>query len=107
MTAVKEGDFYSLNGSKRFVSNAGNPMIIYAIESYSNKPTTFIIDHEYSFSDPWDKMGYRGGRCWMSTLKCKSTDAKHFRQDNTANNLGIDDGAARMRLTYHCIWLGL
>lgn len=64
--AVKEGDYYILNGTKRFISNADfpGPMVVFAIDSDNGKPTAFIIDkfcEGYSVSEPWDKIGYRGG----------------------------------------------
>lgn len=65
-TAVKEGEHYILNGTKRFISNAGypGPMVVFAIDSESNKPTAFIVDKlcpGYSLSEPWHKLGYHGG----------------------------------------------
>ncbi len=65
-TAVKDGDSYILNGTKRFISNATypGPLVVFAIESESGKPTGFIVDKEspgYSVSEPWDKLGWHGG----------------------------------------------
>lgn len=65
-TAVKDGDYYVLNGTKRFISNASypGPLVIFAIESESGKPTGFIVDKlcpGYSVSKPWDKLGWHGG----------------------------------------------
>lgn len=65
-TAVKEGDHFIINGTKRFISNAGypGPLVVFAIESESNKPTAFIVDKlcpGYSVSEPWHKLGYHGG----------------------------------------------
>lgn len=66
-TAVtKEGDHYILNGTKRFISNAGyeGPMVVIAKESDTGQVSAFIIDkftEGYSLSEPWDKIGVHGG----------------------------------------------
>ncbi|MDR1160532.1 MAG: acyl-CoA dehydrogenase family protein [Syntrophomonadaceae bacterium] len=64
-TAVKDGDGFIINGTKRFISNAvyDGPMVIFAKDAISGKPTAFIIDkftQGYSISEPWHKMGTRG-----------------------------------------------
>ncbi len=65
-TAVKDGDSYIINGTKRFISNASypGPIVIFAKDSESGKPTAFIIDkfcEGYSISEPWHKTGMHGG----------------------------------------------
>lgn len=65
-TAVKDGDSYVINGSKRFITNASypGPMVLFANDSESGKPTAFIVDKfcdGYSLSQPWEKIGYHGG----------------------------------------------
>jgi len=65
-TAVKDGDFYVISGTKRFISNANfpGPCIIFARESESGEITAFIVDkwcEGYSISEPWHKIGLRGG----------------------------------------------
>lgn len=65
-TAVKDGDHYIINGTKRFISNANWPgaIILFARDDESGKPSGFIIDkgcEGYSISEPWDKMGMHGG----------------------------------------------
>jgi alkylation response protein AidB-like acyl-CoA dehydrogenase len=65
-TASKEGDHYIINGTKRFISNAGykGPMVVIAREAESGKASAFIIDkfsEGYSLSEPWDKIGAHGG----------------------------------------------
>ena len=65
-TAVKDGDYYILNGTKRFISNANfpGPIIIFARDSESGKPSGLIVDkwcEGYSISEPWDKIGMHGG----------------------------------------------
>ncbi len=65
-TAVKDGDHYIINGTKRFISNANWPgaMILFATDDESGRPSGFIVDKNcegYSISEPWDKMGMHGG----------------------------------------------
>lgn len=65
-TAVREGDFYILNGTKRFISNANypGPIVIFAREMESGEVTAFIVEkwtEGYSISEPWEKVGHRGG----------------------------------------------
>ncbi len=64
--AVKEGDHYIINGTKRFITNANypGPMVLFATDSESGKPTAFIVEkfcEGYSVSEPWEKIGYHGG----------------------------------------------
>lgn len=64
--AVKQNGHYIINGTKRFISNAAfpGPMVVFAVDSESGKPTAFIVDKfcpGYSISEPWQKMGYHGG----------------------------------------------
>jgi alkylation response protein AidB-like acyl-CoA dehydrogenase len=66
-TAVKDGDSYILNGTKRFITNSNleGPAIIFARESQSGEVTAFIVDkfaEGYSVSDPWHKIGWHGGQ---------------------------------------------
>lgn len=72
--AIKDGDHYILNGTKRFISNADypGPMVVFAADDVSGKPTAFIIDkfcEGYSISEPWHKIGYRGGNLLDVYLK--------------------------------------
>lgn len=65
-TAVRDGDFYIINGTKRFITNSSYPgaMVVFAKDSENGKPTAFIIDkfcEGYSVSEPWKKVGWRGG----------------------------------------------
>lgn len=64
--AVRQGDSFILNGTKRFISNASypGPLIIFALESESGKPTGFIVEKNcpgYAVSKPWHKLGWHGG----------------------------------------------
>ncbi|HNX28058.1 MAG TPA: acyl-CoA dehydrogenase family protein [Syntrophomonadaceae bacterium] len=73
-TAVREGDYYILNGTKRFISNAGfpGPIIIFAKETASGKVTAFLVDkfcEGYSISEPWEKIGMHGGQLLDVYLK--------------------------------------
>ncbi len=65
-TAVKDGDSYILNGTKRFISAADlpGPIVIFAKDDETNLPTGFIVEKfcpGYSISEPWHKIGMRGG----------------------------------------------
>ncbi len=65
-TATREGDYFILNGTKRFISNAGfpGPIVFFAKETESGKVTGFIVDkfcEGYSISEPWEKIGMHGG----------------------------------------------
>lgn len=65
-TARKEGDYYIINGTKRFITNAGypGPIVIFAKEEESGKVTGFIVEkfcEGYSISEPWEKIGMHGG----------------------------------------------
>lgn len=65
-TVSREGDYYILNGTKRFISNAAynGPMVVVAKEAETGKATAFIIDkfcEGYSVSEPWEKIGAHGG----------------------------------------------
>ncbi len=65
-TATKDGDFYIINGTKRFITNSGykGPLVVVAKESETGVATAFIIEKHcegYSLSEPWDKIGMHGG----------------------------------------------
>ena len=65
--AVKDGDTYILNGTKRFISAAdlSGPIVIFAVDDETHFPTGFIVDKfcpGYSISEPWHKIGMRGGQ---------------------------------------------
>ncbi|MEN6390830.1 MAG: acyl-CoA dehydrogenase family protein [Syntrophomonas sp.] len=64
-TAVQDGDYYTINGTKRFISNGNfeGPMVLFALDVQSGRPTAFIVDkfcHGYSISEPWNKIGTHG-----------------------------------------------
>ena len=64
-TAVRDGDYFVLNGTKRFITNAvyKGPMVVFAKDAVSGKPTAFIVDKfcpGYTVSEPWSKIGTRG-----------------------------------------------
>lgn len=73
-TATKDGDFYVINGTKRFISspNLPGPMVVFARESESQEVTAFLIDkfcEGYSISEPWNKIGYHGSHLCDIYLK--------------------------------------
>lgn len=64
-TAVRKGDYYVLNGTKRFITNSGynGPMTVFAKEGDDGGCTAFILDkfcEGYSLSSPWAKVGLHG-----------------------------------------------
>ena len=66
-TAAKDGDFYIINGTKRFISNPlqPGPMVVFARDDQSGDVSAFIVDkfcEGYSVSEPWHKTGYRGSK---------------------------------------------
>ncbi len=82
-TAVKDGDHYIINGTKRFISNANWPgaIILFATDNESGKPSGFIIDkgcEGYSISEPWDKMGMHGGMLLDVYLKDVKVPAENL-----------------------------
>ncbi len=65
-TAVKDGDGYIINGTKRFISNGSyeGPILVFAKDSESGRPTGYIVDKfcpGYTVSEPWEKLGWHGG----------------------------------------------
>lgn len=65
-TAVRGGDHFVLNGTKRFITNASykGPLVLFAIEAESGQPTAFVVEKHcpgYSVSKPWSKLGWHGG----------------------------------------------
>jgi len=64
-TAKKEGEYYIINGVKRFITNAAyeGPLLMFARDSETNSITAFIVDkmcEGYSISSPWDTVGMKG-----------------------------------------------
>jgi len=64
-TAVKNGDHYILNGTKRFITNPNyeGPMVCFAREMETKEVTAFIVDkfsEGYSISEQWHKQGWHG-----------------------------------------------
>ena len=73
-TAVKDGDHYIINGTKRFISNANWPgvIVVFAVDDQTNKPSGFLVEKwcdGYSISEPWDKIGMHGGQLLDVYLK--------------------------------------
>lgn len=64
-TAEKDGEYYILNGTKRFITNAAyeGPILLFARDSVSNNITAFVFDklcEGYSISTPWETVGMKG-----------------------------------------------
>lgn len=64
-TAKKDGDYYILNGTKRFITNASyeGPILLFARDSETQNITAFVFDkflEGYSISTPWDVVGMKG-----------------------------------------------
>jgi isovaleryl-CoA dehydrogenase len=68
-TATRDGDFYVLNGSKMWITNApeADTSIVYAVTgsdpTKSNKLSAFIVERDfagYSIAQKLDKLGMRG-----------------------------------------------
>ncbi len=73
-TAVQDGDYYVINGTKRFISAADldGPIVVFAKDNETDRPTAFIVDKNcpgYSVSEPWRKIGNRGGNLLDVYLK--------------------------------------
>ncbi len=66
-TAKREGDYYILNGTKRFITNSAYPgfMGVVVREVESGQLTTFMVDKTlpgYTVSEPWEKIAMNGGQ---------------------------------------------
>lgn len=64
-TGKKEGDYFIVNGVKRFISNASyeGPMVVFVKDTETEECTALIMDkfcEGYSISTPWDKIGLKG-----------------------------------------------
>ncbi len=64
-TARKEGEYYYINGVKRFITNAAyeGPILLFARDSETNGVTAFLVDklgEGYSLSNPWETVGMTG-----------------------------------------------
>lgn len=81
--AVKDGDDYFLNGTKRFISAAEmpGPIVIFANDDETAKTTAFIAEKHcpgYTVSEPWHKIGMRGGQMLDVYLKDVRVPAKNI-----------------------------
>ena len=71
-TAVKQGDKYILNGTKRFISNANWPgtILVFAIDSVTNKPTALWLisgAKGIQYPSPGIRSACMEECCWMFT----------------------------------------
>lgn len=72
--ATREGDYYVINGVKRFITNAGyeGPMVIFCKDSDTGDCSAYILDkfnEGYSLSKPWEKIGAHGSPVFDVYLK--------------------------------------
>ncbi|MGE5396746.1 MAG: acyl-CoA dehydrogenase family protein [Chitinophagales bacterium] len=72
--AVRDGDTFVINGTKRFISAADvdGPIVVFARDDEAGYPTAFIVDKNcpgYSVSEPWHKIGMKGGQLLDVYLK--------------------------------------
>jgi alkylation response protein AidB-like acyl-CoA dehydrogenase len=63
-TALPEGDYYIINGAKRFITNGAEPgpAVIYANDD-GGRLSAFVVEKNsegYTTSKPWELMGVRG-----------------------------------------------
>jgi alkylation response protein AidB-like acyl-CoA dehydrogenase len=73
-TAKLVGNNYVLNGTKRFITNAGlpGPIGVVAVDEGTHKPLAFVFQKfcdGYSVSEPWEKMGQKGTHTFDVYLK--------------------------------------
>lgn len=64
-TAKREGEYFILNGVKRFITNATyeGPILLFARDSDTNNVTAFVFEkmcEGYSTSTPWETVGMKG-----------------------------------------------
>lgn len=65
-TAKRDGEYFILNGTKRFITNAsydGSILLFAKDEEMDDNVTAFVFDKSvegYSISTPWDVVGMRG-----------------------------------------------
>jgi len=72
--ATRDGDYYVLNGVKRFITNAGyeGPMVIFCKDADTGECSAYIMDkftEGYSLSKPWEKIGANGSPIFDVYLK--------------------------------------
>lgn len=72
--ATRKGDYYVINGVKRFITNAGyeGPMVIFCKDSDTGGCSAYILDkfsEGYSLSKPWEKIGGHGSPIFDVYLK--------------------------------------
>jgi alkylation response protein AidB-like acyl-CoA dehydrogenase len=81
-TAVRKGDVYVLNGTKRFITNASlkGPIVVIARETASGEISAFIAPKfcdGYALSEPWHKMGCQGAPLYDVYLKDMTVPAEN------------------------------
>jgi alkylation response protein AidB-like acyl-CoA dehydrogenase len=110
--ATKKGDYYILNGIKRFISSADlkGPMVVFANEESSGKNTAFVIHkmcQGYTLSSMWDKIGLKGNRSYDVYLDGVKVHAKDMIGNIGQGYLILQAAIALGKLTMSSLFLGL
>lgn len=74
-SAKKEGDSYVLNGSKMFITNAGEADVYFVFATTPRGHSSFLVEKEspgLSMGEPLDKLGMRGSK----TAELRFVDCK-------------------------------
>ena len=82
-TYRKEGDYYIINGTKRFITGAGykGPILIFAKDAENGEVSTFITEkfcEGYSLSTPWGAIGWKGSALYdvfLDNVKVRTEDS--------------------------------
>lgn len=104
-TAVRRDGKYIINGTKRFISNAGyeGPMVVVCREEESGKATALLVDKfcpGYSVSEPWEKIGAHGGPLYDVYFKDVEVPA-----DNMLGDIGHGMWVLKVAMIYGKIGL--
>lgn len=112
-TAQKDGDYYILNGTKRFITNAAYPgfMGVVVREVESGKLTTFMVDKSlpgYTTSEPWEKIAMNGGQLLDLYFKDYKIHASSImgKIGEGFHHLEAGIGYGKMGISAFCLGLG-
>ncbi len=104
-TAKKDGDYFIVNGTKRFITNTNfaGPMVVFAKDADTGRINGYIVDkfcEGYSISEPWDKLGSKGA--FLSDVYLKDVKVP------ASNMLGTpDEGFQTLKVTMAMGKIGL